>query len=148
MKLFGRSPERLVSALLKLHVHIIASIRCVFLFRQAFSLLLCYVKKQNPKHCQVRLRDGVVLHLSGDSSDIVTVYLIFCRRDYGVIKAGTAIIDIGANIGIFSIYAALNKASSVHAYEPSEESFALLQKNIACNGFEQIIFPHNAVEVE
>lgn len=92
-------------------------------------------------------RNGIVLHLSEDHSDIVTVFLIFCRRDYGSIAAGTSVVDIGANIGVYSVYAALEGATSVHAYEPCEESFCLLQKNIICNGLEQIVIPHRGVVV-
>jgi FkbM family methyltransferase len=45
------------------------------------------------------------------------------------------IIDIGANIGAFSIFAAsLVPAVTVYAYEPEPENFALLQTNIERNG--------------
>jgi FkbM family methyltransferase len=45
------------------------------------------------------------------------------------------IIDIGANIGAFSIFAAsLAPAVTVYAYEPEPENFALLQTNIERNG--------------
>ncbi len=43
--------------------------------------------------------------------------------------------DIGANIGIFSLYAALKPKVSVHAFEPSAATFATLVRNIELNGF-------------
>lgn len=145
MKLLGRSPKRLVFGLLSLHYHIIASIRCIILFRNPFDLLYLYFRRQNPVGNKVELRNGTIIHLSGDSSDIVTVYLIFCRHDYGKVEIGSSIVDIGSNIGIYSIYAAMNGAKIVYAYEPCEESFQLLEKNILENSFVEIIKPFNAV---
>jgi FkbM family methyltransferase len=59
-------------------------------------------------------------------------------RDYDVpgcpLRRGDSVIDIGANQGFFSCYAALQGAT-VHAFEPSPESFGRLQQNVARNGF-------------
>ena len=93
------------------------------------------------------MKNGLVIYLSRDDSDIVTVFLIFCRYDYGKILPGLTVVDIGANIGVFSLYAASQGAEKVYAYEPSSESFKLLQKNVRSNGLEQTIFPHKAAIV-
>jgi FkbM family methyltransferase len=145
MKFLGRSPKRFIFALFSLHYHLIAAIRCIFLFRHPLELLYLYFRRQNPASNKVELRNGHTLYLSGDSSDIVTVYLIFCRHDYGKIDRGSTIVDIGSNIGIYSIYAAMNGARMVYAYEPCEESYNSLQKNISENNFSEIIKPFNAV---
>ena len=42
--------------------------------------------------------------------------------------------DIGANIGTFSLYAALGRESRVLAFEPGAASFAVLNRNIELNG--------------
>ncbi len=100
MKILGRLPKRLIALLWSFPGYLVASIRCMVLFREPIGLLCCYIRRQPPKHNQVHLRNGIVLHLSRDHSDIVTVFLIFCRRDYGYIKAGTSVVDVGANIGV------------------------------------------------
>lgn len=41
--------------------------------------------------------------------------------------------DTGANVGVFSLYSALNKKISVLAFEPSGSTFAVLDKNIDLN---------------
>ncbi len=46
---------------------------------------------------------------------------------------GSCFWDIGANIGIFSLYAALNSSINVQAFEPSASSYAVLNKNIEIN---------------
>ncbi|MFH2011546.1 MAG: FkbM family methyltransferase [Pseudomonadota bacterium] len=93
------------------------------------------------------LRDGLVIQLSKDNSDIVTVFLVFCRHDYGEITPGSAVVDIGANIGVFALYAAQSGAKIVQAYEPAEESFNLLQRNIENNSLEKIVYPYRAAVV-
>ena len=147
MKIFGRSPGRFAAALWNLPGLLVASLRCIVLFREPTTILLCYLKRTSPESRRVSFRSGGVLHLSHDPSDIITVFLIFCRKDYGSVEAGTSVIDVGANIGVYSVYAALEGATSVHAYEPCEESFNLLQKNIIANGLERIIIPHKGVVV-
>ena len=55
-----------------------------------------------------------------------------------VLKEGDVLWDIGANIGVFSLYAALNK-NKVLSLEPSAESYATLNANIRLNGLEKYI---------
>jgi|GEM_PF-1934225 methyltransferase, FkbM family len=89
----------------------------------------------------IYLNNGWQIHLSTHPADVATVALIFCKQDYGKDFAGKSIIDIGANIGAFSIFAALQGARKVISIEPSQESFDLLTRNIAANGLEHIITP-------
>ena len=42
--------------------------------------------------------------------------------------------DIGANIGVFSIYAARRRACDVYAFEPEAKNYACLCKNLYLNG--------------
>jgi FkbM family methyltransferase len=53
------------------------------------------------------------------------------------------IVDAGANIGLFSIYAAKMGAKRVYAFEPVAETFNQLKKNIAMNGLGKVIKPIN-----
>ncbi|MEL0315459.1 MAG: FkbM family methyltransferase, partial [Halieaceae bacterium] len=41
--------------------------------------------------------------------------------------------DIGANVGMYSIYAAIVRGAKVLAFEPESQNFALLNKNIFSN---------------
>src|SRR3990172_115673 len=41
--------------------------------------------------------------------------------------------DIGANIGVFSLYAALHRNCDVYAFEPEAKNYACLNKNIFLN---------------
>jgi FkbM family methyltransferase len=68
-------------------------------------------------------------------------------RDYDVpgcpLRRGDTVIDIGANQGFFSCYAA-SKGASVYAFEPFPESFARLQQNIKRNGLSTSVTPSQA----
>ena len=62
--------------------------------------------------------------------------------EYGDIDvAGKTVVDVGAHIGAFSVFAALRGARRVLAYEPAEENFRLLVINSA--GY-PAIEPHRA----
>jgi FkbM family methyltransferase len=62
------------------------------------------------------------------------------NRDYDVtevpLRPGDLVVDVGANHGYFSCYAA-SKGAKVLAIEPSSANFAILQKNIALNNWQQ-----------
>ena len=55
-----------------------------------------------------------------------------------VIKDGDVLWDVGANIGVFSLYAALNQ-NKVLSLEPSAESYATLNANIRLNRLDEYI---------
>ena len=59
----------------------------------------------------------------------------------GEIKAGDTFVDVGANIGIYSLHAAkkMDGRGRIFAIEPSPEANSLLSRNISSNGFSQII---------
>ena len=46
--------------------------------------------------------------------------------------------DIGANVGIFSIYAAVSKRAKVYAFEPAFHNYYLLNRNILLNHLEEV----------
>jgi FkbM family methyltransferase len=48
-------------------------------------------------------------------------------------QPGEVLIDIGANIGMYSIYAAQVRAAIVYAFEPESQNFAELNRNIYIN---------------
>jgi len=70
----------------------------------------------------------------GRGVDHVPIIEIFLREDYGTIEDGAVILDLGANIGIFAVYAAMSARDvTVYAYEPMADFFTLMQENIRLN---------------
>lgn len=52
-------------------------------------------------------------------------------------EPGSVFYDIGANIGQYTVFAARH-GLKVHAFEPESQNFALLNRNIALNGFKNV----------
>ena len=52
---------------------------------------------------------------------------------------GELFIDIGANVGVYTMLAAVEAKSRVMAFEPSSQSFNALKKNIELNGLENLV---------
>lgn len=66
---------------------------------------------------------------------------IFVRNDYSISREDLndrCVIDIGANIGIFSIFAAELGAKQVYSFEPNKKTFEKLNSNILKSNFENI----------
>ncbi|MBF0395183.1 MAG: FkbM family methyltransferase [Desulfobacterales bacterium] len=139
MKIFGRRPERYILGLKALPSFLVALWRVFIIFRHPLIIIWSYILRKPLRDGTVRLRNGRVIYLSEDSADIVTIFLIFAREDYGKIIPGTIIIDIGANIGVFALFAAFSGAKRVYAFEPCASSYELMLKNIRANGLGSII---------
>jgi FkbM family methyltransferase len=70
----------------------------------------------------------------GRGIDHVPIIEIFLREDYGAVADGAVILDLGANIGTFSVYAATTARDvTIYAYEPMAEFYRLMKENIRLN---------------
>jgi FkbM family methyltransferase len=70
----------------------------------------------------------------GRGVDHVPLIEIFLREEYGRLPDGATVLDLGANIGAFSVYAATTARDlRILAYEPMPEFFQLLQENVRLN---------------
>jgi len=59
------------------------------------------------------------------------------------LQPGDTFVDVGANIGIYSLHAArwLNHSGAVFSLEPSPDAVRILKENIALNGFGKLVAP-------
>src|SRR5438876_11006067 len=82
---------------------------------------------------EVRLRSGEVLVL-GERTDLVIFWLIFVRRHYPVRSSDRVIVDVGANIGLFTLYAAIEApAARIISIEPFPETCQRLRHLVNTN---------------
>lgn len=133
-----RKIKELISLEAMKHLLYIPSI--IFKIENWYSFLLNYVGFKNEANTY-NFRNGIKIK-TNEGIDAATIALIFIKKDYGKIKNNSTIIDIGVNIGVFSVYATtLSKNTKVYAYEPMPKNFNLLLDNIQINKVENAIIP-------
>ena len=47
---------------------------------------------------------------------------------------GAVLVDVGANVGMYAVWAAVTREARVFAFEPEAQNYALLNRNIVLNG--------------
>lgn len=107
-------------------------------------------KLQRRKLQSLQFRDNVILH-SPNEVDLGFLFHeiwldgVYNRKGYEV-RPGDVVIDIGANIGTFAIYAATRaEGVKVYAYEPFPENFTYLRRNLSDSRLNNIIVHQCAV---
>ena len=64
---------------------------------------------------------------------------MFCTGDYYLPHDCETVLDLGANIGAFSLYATrCRNARRVYALEPVAETFGVLEENVRANGLTNV----------
>jgi len=129
----------------KLTYYVSSIFRMVFGFKNIFSLIPFFLNRERVEQTEVVLRKSGIRLVARGAMDIWAIKETFLDAfyiRYGVpIKDGWTVVDIGAGIGDFSIFAAhSNPQTKVYAFEPFPESYHLLDRNIALNGVENV-FP-------
>ncbi|MGD9763005.1 MAG: FkbM family methyltransferase [Candidatus Binatia bacterium] len=93
---------------------------------------------------RLRLRNGLEIE-GAPGALVVPLYKeIFYKDAYRLradpLSPGATVVDIGANIGMFALYAAVEqRAARVYAFEPFPGSLALLERNAARNRLPAIV---------
>ena len=86
----------------------------------------------------LKLRNGLTIILRSGTSDRCVFNDLWLERAYDLpglqYEKYRSIIDIGAHIGLYALFAAdASPKAQIYAFEPESENFALLQKNIDNN---------------
>jgi FkbM family methyltransferase len=112
----------------------LAVLRALWVLESPFSLIRDEVISRSLRRHEVSLRTPVgrvQVHLMGPV-DLSTVFGVFCRADYQMGNQLKVAVDIGANIGIASLYfLSRNSTAHVYAYEPVPRNTKQLLANIA-----------------
>ena len=100
----------------------------------ALTLALGYLGLRSPSYpLVVRFRSGEQLRVETDH-DLVTLWIIFFRKEYLVPETCTTIVDAGANIGAFSLFSARKAPRAmIHALEPFPSTLARLTQTVERN---------------
>ena len=88
--------------------------------------------------------DGLIVGIPGEEWRLAAYYVFRGLPEHGVmrrfrelIRPGTVVVDVGANIGMYTLQAArkLGGRGKVHSFEPAPRTFRLLRDNVKVNGF-------------
>jgi FkbM family methyltransferase len=81
-------------------------------------------------------------HMFGD----IWRYQVYTRSPVRLAPSPRIIVDIGANVGFFTLYAASRWPKAViHAYEPAPQNFANLMRNVELSKAERVVCHATAV---
>ncbi|MBU2576886.1 MAG: FkbM family methyltransferase [Nanoarchaeota archaeon] len=97
-----------------------------------------------------QLRNGAKYSVRTNSSDFGIINEIYIVKEYhrllNYINPDSTIIDIGAQIGVFSVFAAkIANKGKVFSFEPFEKNNLLLQKNVKLNDLKNVVISKNAI---
>jgi FkbM family methyltransferase len=90
-----------------------------------------------PRPRTITLRDGSVVTYRLNRGDIQTVREVWISESYRIPFSADrlgVLVDLGANIGLTSVYLARRHGCTVLAVEPSPANAALARRNLARNG--------------
>jgi len=107
------------------------------------SLLPVFLRKADKGNNKIRLRNPQIELLVRGKMDVWSIKETFIDAFYTryscQVKDGWQVMDIGAGIGDYSIYVALeNPTAVVYAFEPYPNSFELLEKNLSINNIQNV----------
>jgi len=101
----------------------------------------------NQKYLQYTLNNNIRITVRSKTHDSGIIAGVMIHNEYTPkgfeIATGDIVVDVGAHIGVFSIFASTKKgAGKVYAIEPAPDNYALLEQNITNNNIKNI-YPFN-----
>jgi len=111
---------------------------------RCYQLYFSFLNRLGIRFATVRTANGFIV--KGYIHCFVMFYEIWGKHDYDTpdfqFTKEVTVIDVGANQGFFSLYAA-SKGATVYAFEPCTENFEVLKWNVARNGLEKHVKAFN-----
>jgi len=123
--------------------------KCVLKIKN-WQVALSYYLGDKNKEQEIILRDDTKC-IMRNKSDAIAFFENFvlevntAKKNFAI-KQTDIIIDIGAHVGYFTLYAAKRASNGkILSFEPTKESFSILKKNIEINNFQNTIIENVGV---
>ncbi len=100
----------------------------------------------------VILRNGLRIEAAKDSHLLVIMNEIFRMEVYNpsgfTIETNDIVVDIGANVGVFTMFAAQRTRNKVYSFEPFQGNIEFLNRNVSNNDLSNVFVHSVAVSAE
>jgi len=122
-------------------------LKCIKLFKNWYVYPLIYFKLTKKEYVVFETKNGLKIKIRVNSTDLMALTHVWIIQEYYkenfTIKSNDTIIDVGAHIGLFALFASqFCKKGKIFCFEPIKENYELLLENIKLNNIENI-FPYN-----
>lgn len=112
-----------------------------------------YFHRIRSEYAILEMRNGTKVRLRVNSTDLMAFTNVWLVKEYQKpgfeIKKDDTIIDIGAHIGLFALYASqFCKSGKIYCFEPIKENFDILISNVELNGITNILPVNAAVSTD
>ncbi len=113
---------------------------------------MLYLNLVKNEHVVLEMRNGTKIMLRVNSTDLMAFTHVWLLHEYDKpgfeIKNNDVVIDIGAHIGLFALFATqFCKNGKIYCFEPVKENFDLLKANLDLNNIKNIVAVNAAVSI-
>jgi FkbM family methyltransferase len=104
-------------------------------------------KRGTGRYIDLALPSGLALRCYPDSASAALMLYCSCHPDYHemrfmrhYLRAGDGFIDVGANVGVYTVYAAscVGRRGRIESLEPGPKALTRLHENIKLNGLTEV----------
>ncbi len=98
------------------------------------QVLVYFMSPIHRSPVKILLRNGDTLTIPGNYIfEAVAETLLLNVYDFGKLRPGAVVVDIGASVGDFTLFASRDPDSRVYAFEPSHDGYSYMEMNVASN---------------
>jgi FkbM family methyltransferase len=124
--------------------------RSTSILKNWYNLPTIYFKWINKEFATLETKNGLKIKLRVNSTDFMQFTTVWLQKEYEKsgfeIKSNDIIIDVGAHIGLFTLFASQKcKDGKIYAFEPVRENYEILLSNITTNNLSNVISFNAAV---
>ena len=120
------------------------------LVKNWYNIPLVYYNIIKEKYFTINLKNNLKCKIRIKSTDLQAFANVWLNKEYEdigfFIESDESVIDIGAHVGLFTIYASqFCKNGRIFCFEPIKENFELLKENVSINNLSNIKLYNNAI---
>ena len=125
-------------------------LKTIKILRNWWLFPIVYLKLLKRPTVIFETKTGFKIMLRTDSTDLMAFTHVWLIEEYSKqgfeINETDIVIDVGAHIGLFSLYASQScKKGTVYSFEPMNENYKMLKSNLQINNLPNVIVENSAI---